>query len=632
MGLRVRYYLDGIEINPPNNYMGLEIELNYDADQNKQALSVNQWEFGVGDPSKGNDGMIMARNQFRDQTGVGVVQGKPYKITIDDEKGKTYTLFDGYIDLWKAKYQRGKITADSVQAGGIDWINDYSDSFTFDYLYQQGFFDKSRFVNVPYIIVKKQDSFEIIMTSVTIFVIVDKLKAQVKEISQLIASCTNPLELSAIPRFVLEILYTTSLFVSLVVLIVKLIYMLMPPVKYHKGMFVKDLCEIACAYMGFTFKSSILQQPPFDKLFILPEKFNVTENKNGAFAGVAGDFKNNNEKTGHFKGTFGDLIRMMKTMFYGKILIDGNTKTLYFEKYDFVIGNSGINVPYSFENEETFSLNYDEFYATMILSFLVDLNDRSTIQEYLGTAVQVTQTAKGTIDQQMSLLRNLKEEKIQFALAKRKTELTFIEKIVSDFLKAIQFLMDALLLVINTAIAAINVLISVVNKIIKALKTIGIKIGKPISKIPTINPPQIGGVIDNRIGMLKMESDYISVAKIMLLDQSSHDVNTKPHSDNEALVNARYLFENYHYFKSFVSINGKEDNQHYLRDSDRFPFSFADYEQSLHNNIIFTPDGLSGRCLSLKFNPQTQTATCSYKQRKHYLSNLKLDIYEPDGQ
>lgn len=632
MGLRVRYYLDGIEINPPNNYMGLEIELNYDADQEKQALSINQWEFGVGDPASGNDGMIMSRTQFRDQTGVGVVQGKPFKITIDNEAGKVHTLFDGYIDLWKAKYERGKITADAVQAGGIDWINEYSDSFTFDYLYQNGFFDKSRFVNVPYIIVKKQDSFEIIMTSVSVFVIIDKLKQQTKEITQLIASCSNPLELSAIPRFVLEILYTTSLFVSLVVLITKLVYMLMPPVKYHKGMFVKDLFEIACSYMGFTFKSSILQQPPFDKLFILPEKFNIKENKHGAFAGVAGDFANNNEKTGHFKGTFGDLLRMMKTMFYGKILIDSDTKTLYFEKYDFVLGNSGINVPYSWDNEETFTLNYDEFYATMILRFLVDFNDRSTVQEYLGTSVQVTQTPKGTINQQMSLLRNLREEQIQFALAKRKTELTFIETIVSDFLKVIQLTMDILLAVINAAISAINALISVINKIIKALKVIGIKIGAQIPAIPKINPPQIGTVVDNRIGMLKMESDYISVAKILLLDKASKDIHTKPHVDNEAQVNARYLFENYHYFKSFVSIGGKIDNQHYLRQSDEFPFSFDDYEKSLHNNIIFTPDGLSGRCLSLKFNPQRQTASCSYKQRKHYLSNLKLDIYEPDGQ
>jgi hypothetical protein len=630
MGQRIRYYLDGIEINPPNNYQELDIELNYDPDGNKQALSINEWELGVGDPAKANDGMIMCRNQLLDQTGIGVVQGKPFKITIDDENGTTYTLFDGYLDLWKAKYGRGKITASAVEAGKIDWLNDYADSFTFDYLYQTGFFGNDRFVNVPYIVVKKQDTFEIIMTIVTIFVLVDKIKQQIKEIAQLAAGSVNPLEMSTIPRFILQIIYTAALLISLVSLIFKLFYMLMPPVKYHKGMYVKDLFEIACDYMGFTFKSSILQQHPFDKLFIIPEKFNLTENSSGRFAGIAGDFANNNEKTGHFKGTFGNLLRMIKTMFYAKVVIDDDI--LYFEPYDFVLGNSGINVPYSFDNEENFNLNHEDFFSTMILSFLTDISDRHTIQEYLGTSVQVTQTAKGTINQKMSLLRNLQEDKIQFALAKRKTELTFIEELLSDFLKIIQGVLNTLVDIVNGAIKALNALIRIINKIIKALKVIGIKLGNPIGELRTITAPSIGNLIDNRIGMIKMESDYVNVPKIFLINQSSNALNTKLHALNESNVNARYLFETYHYHKSFVSINGQPDNQHYLRESDRFPFSFADYEKSLRNNTIFTPDGLEGRALSLKFNPQKQYATCSYKQRKHYLSNLKLEIYEPDGQ
>jgi hypothetical protein len=406
--------------------------------------------------------------------------------------------------------------------------------------------------------------------------------------------------------------------------------MLMPPVKFHKGMFVKDLFQIACDYMGFTFKSSIFQQPPYSNLFIIPEKYNLTENKTGNFAGIAGDFKDNNEKTGHFKGTFGELIRQMKTMFHAKIVIDGGV--LYFEPYDFTLGNNGINVPYSFENEETFTLNHDEFFSTMILAFMTDISDRHTIQEYLGTSVQITQTSKGSINQKMSLLRNLKEDRIQFALAKRKTELTLIEEILSDFLKVVQGILNTVVDVVNGAIEALNEVLKVINKIIRALQVIGIKVGKPIGLLKPIPRSEVGNLIDNRIGMMKMESDYVSVPKILLLAQASNPVNTKPHQLNESRVNAKYLFDNYHYFKSFVSINGKPDNQHLIRESDKFPFSFADYEQSLRNNTIFTPDGLEGRALTLKFNPQEQFATCTYKVRKHYLSNLKIEIHEPDGQ
>ncbi len=629
MGQRVKYYLDDIEINPPNNYQELEIELNYDSDGNQQALSVNEWEFGVGDPAAGNDGMIMCRNQFSDQAGIGVVQGKPFRITIDDEDNTTYDLFNGYVDLWKAKYERGKITASAVQAGEIDWLNDYADSFTFEYLYSIGFFGSDKFVPVPYVIVKKQDAFEIVMTMVTIFVLTDKLISQVKEVAQLATGSANPFEMSTVARLILQILYIIVLFISLITLLLKLFYIMMPPVKFHNTMYVRDLFQIACDYMGLKFRSSILLAHPFDKLVIMPEKFNLTENK-GLFAGVAGDLKNNNEKTGFFKGTFGDLIRQMKTMFYGKIVIkDGY---LYFERYDFRLGNDGIKVPYSFNNEQTFTLNYDDFFSTMILSFMPDLADRHTVQEYTGTSVQVTQTAKTSIDQRMSLLRNLKEDRIQFALAKRKTELTIIEEIVGGFLTAMDVVLGIIIVGLNLAIIAINILIMIINKVIKSLAVIGIVLKIQLKPIKKIQKPKFGAAVKNRIGMVKMESDFVAVPKIFLIEQASNPKSTKMHALNESVVNARYLFENFHYHKSFVSMNGRPDNQYLLRESEKFPFSFKEYEQSLSNNAIFTPDGLEGEMISLKFNPTKQYATCTYKVRKHYLSNLKLEIYEPSGQ
>jgi hypothetical protein len=623
----VKYFIDGIEINPPNNYQELEIELNYDPDGNRQALSTNEWELGVGDPAAGNDGMIMCRNQMTDQTGVGVVQGKPFAITIGHD-GRVYNLFDGFLDLWKAKYQRGKIIASATKGGEIDWLNDYANSFTFDYLYDSGFFGRDKFIPIPYVIVKKQDGFEILMTLVTIFVVLNTLRQQIKEIAQLAASAANPLEMSAIVRFVLQIIYVITLFVSLVSLILRLIYMLIPPVKYHQAMYAKDLVQIACDYMGLTFKSSILLSPPYNKMVIMPEKFNINQDS-GLFAGIAGDFKNNNERTGHFKGTFGDLLSALKTAFYAKVII--NNGILYFEKDDFKLGNSGIQVPYSFDNIDSFSLNSDDFYSTMIVSFLTDLQDRHTIQEYTGTSVQVTQTSKATIDQKLSLLRNLRQDQIPFALAKTKRELTQIEQLLNEFIQTAAQVLTALVTAVNAAIAVINAIIKAINALIKALKTIGIKIKFELKTIKTISNPSFGNSISNRLGMLKMESDYVAVAKMFLIDQNSNPVNTKINRDNEVYLNARYLFENFHYFKSFVSIGGKPNGQYILRESDEFPFSFEDYEKSLNNNSIFTPDGLEGVALSLKFNPQKQTATCSYKVRKQYLSNLKIEIYEPDG-
>lgn len=619
----------GQEINPPNNYAELSIELNWDVDGAGQALSINDWEFGVME-NENVDGAFILKKQFRDQNGVGILEGKEYQIVLSNERGKQYTIFNGYVDLWKARYDNGKVTAPAVETGSIDWLNDYADSFSFEYLYSIGFFDKSKFIPVPYIIVKKQDYFEIAMTLVTIFLIVDKIRDQITEIVKLVANSANPLEMTAIPRLILQIIYLILLFASLIPLIIRVITLLVPPVKYHNVMTVLDQFEIACRYMNLTFKSSILQSPRFAGMVIMPEKYNLNEGNTGIFAGIAGDLKNNNEKQGFFKGTFGDFIRAIKTMFYGKVVISDGI--LYFEPSDFKLGNNGITIPDRFDNKDSFTLNHEDFAATLIVSFMTDLNDRHTIQEYKGTSVQVSQVPRTSVFQQRSLMRGIYEARIPFALAKIKTELTVIEKLLLDFSAGIQVVLNIIVTTLNVAIIAINILIAVINKILQSLATIGIKIKIKLNPIKKIKTPHLAQMIKDRVGVMKMETDFVSVPKVFIIDQNSNARNTKISPRNAQYLNARYLFENFHYLKSFVELNGKPANQFLLKENTEFPFSFDDYETVRNNNAIFTPDGQEGELISLRFNPTKQTASCNYKVRHKYINNLKLDIYEPTGE
>ncbi len=618
------FELNGIEINPPNNYKELSIQLNYDTDGAQQALSINDWEFGVMNKT-GVDGAFLLKNILRDQNGVGIIEGVPWKIYLDNERGKRWSLFNGYVDLWKAQYDNGKVIAPAVQTGSIDWLNDYADSFSFEYLYETGFFDKSKFIPVPYIVVKKQDAFEIAMTLVTIFLIVDKIRDQITAIAQLATGSANPLEMSSIPRLILQIVYLILLFASLIPLILNVISILCPPVKYHNVMYVRDLFAIGCKYLNMEFRSSIMDNPEWNDLVIMPEKYNLVENKTGIFAGIAGNFKNSNEKQGFFKGTFGDFLRAMKTMFYGKIVISDSV--LYFEPFDFKLGNGGITVPDRFDNKDKFEFNYDDFFATMIVSFMTDLADRNTIQEYKGTSVQVSQVPKTSIFQQRNLLRNLNEARIPFALAKTKTELTKIEQLLLDFSTGIQITLNIVVTSLNIAIIAINILISIIQKILKALATIGIKIKiklEPIKKIPT---PSIKNLISNRVGVLKMESDFVEVPKIFKIGPGG-----KMSTSNQSVVNARKLFMDFHSLKSFVSVNGKPSNQFMLKSNPEFPFSSDNYETVINNNAIFTPSGGNGELISLEFNPTKQTASTNYKVRHEYITNLKLVINEPTGE
>lgn len=627
--MKVICNLNGTEINDPSNLRELSIELNYNRDSTEQALSVNDWEFGVMENSL-PDGATILKNILNDKTGIGVIEGVSWVIDLDNERGKRYNLFNGYIDLWKAQYDNGKVIAPAVQSGNIDWLNDFADSFSFAYLYGQKKFGKEKFIPVPYVIVKKQDYFEIAMTLVTVFIISDKIKEQIIEIGQLAAGSANPLEMTSIPRLILKIVYLLLLFASLIPLIIRLISIIIPPTKFHNVMYVRDLFEIGCKYMNLTFKSSIIQTAPFNQMVIMPEKYALFEGNSGIFEGIAGDLKSKNEKEGFFKGTFGDFLRAMKEMFYAKIVI--NNGIMYFEPDTFRLGSNGITIPTRFDNKDKFELNYSDFYSTLTLSFLTDVNDRHTIQAYKGTSFQLTQSPKNINDIQRSLLRNLSQSQIPFALAKKKTEFTQIEKILLEFSTAIQISLDALIVGLNIAIIAINILIKIINSVLKALATIGIKIKLKIEPIKKIASPSIESSIKNRIGMLKMESDFVYVPKIFLIQESKTPINTKVHPLNQSVVNASYLFYKYHIYKSFISFNGSPTNQYILKENPSFPFSFEDYEKTRNNNAIFTEEGDHGELISLKFNPIAQTASCTYKVRKQYITNLKPIIYEPDGQ
>lgn len=630
--MKQRHFLNGVEINAPINYAELQIELNYDKDSDKQTLSINDWEFGVGKPGDNEDGEQVVRRHFEDglKSGVGVFEGLPFSIILDNEIDKTFPLFDGYVDVAAARFENGKITAPAVEQGKLVWLEDVADSFTFDYLANEKIITSSDYVAVPYCINKKQNGYELIITLLTLFVIIDKIREQIKTISKDTPNASNPFTApGAILGLIVQILYIATLMTSLIALLVKLVTLLVQPVKYHYGMYAKDLIRIGCEHLGLGFKSSILQTHPFDKMLILPEKYNLKENT-GPFEGVAGWLTGNaNEHLGYYKGTFGEFLREMKSMFNARLVIDNGI--LYFEKARFNISKGKYTIPDLFDSRHKFSLNYEELKATYIISFSTDMQDRNTIQEYQGTSVQITTQPNTVNNKKMLLLKNLEEVRIRFALAKRKKELSLIEKAISIFIKTANATLEGLITVLNAIITAINAIIGVINKVVKALGTIGIKLNIQIPSIPTINVPNFGSMIEDRVGMMVMESDFVSVPKILMIENKGNPRNNKIPDYNFDFLRAKYLWEEFHYYNSFLPQKDSPGKQAILYDLEEVPFVFNDFDQARASKDIDDSQGREGELISLKFNPTKQTATGSFKIYQQYTKNLIETIYEPDG-
>lgn len=622
--MKVIVEIDGTETNDPNNLEGLEIELNYDKDSEAQAVSINNLELGVGDARDSNDGAIVSKKHIDDGLtgGVGVFEGKPLMIKLDDQKTKVFELFDGYLDLSKASVDCNLVVPPIVERGGIDWLNDVVDGFSFEYLESIGKIKSEDYVAVPFCKNKKDSAAEVIIAIITVFVVIDKVRGQSVEVQKSAARLSTPFGLTEIVALVFQILYLIVLIAALVRLVIDLYNTLVQPVKYHYVMYENVLVRKGLEHLGLNLSSSILDNTPFNKAAVMPEKFNTKENNTGLLEFVTGFFAPDPlEQQGFYKGTFGDLLRALKIKYNAKIIIDKKTNTVFFEKQNYSITSAAFTFPPV--DVDTFEFNHEDFVSTRVLSFSTDLQDRNTIQEYSGTTIQVTTTPKVIDNPTMVLMRGLDEINIPFALAKRKTELNFIEKVLDGFFKIISPVVDGFVAVINAIIQGLNALIKALNKFIKALRVIGIKIKFRIPSIPSVSSPNFKNLIEDRIGMMVLESDYTSVPKMLLVGNNSNPRNNKLLSNNEEVQNAEYLWENYHYFSSFVPQQDSKGNQFKIRAVESIPFCFEDFEKVRTNKKVFDSDGNEGELISLKFNPFDQTASGSYKIQEVYTLNLK---------
>jgi len=622
--MRSRYYIEDVEVDQPINHSSISYRIDFGQETNSQVVSTtSNLIWGVGDGRSKRD----AYNIFKDRInkgllgGVGVTEGIDLKIRLDSERGEAPLLFDGYANLWQSVRRSGSESSIETPIqikGGLDWFNDQADSVTFEYLESIGKITSANYKTINYCIEKKQNALDLIVLSISIFVISDKIESEIVIISELIARlAASPDDIVAvIIQLVLHSAYTITLLVALVSLIIKLFEFLVQRVKFHYGMYVRDMFEIGLSHFGYNLKSSILQTSEFNDLIYLPEKYNINVN-GGIRDGVEGLIKNQpKDQKGYFKGTFGEFVREWKEFFNAKIIIEGND--FYFEYDGFNLGSTGFEIPTLYDQESRF--NFEDFKPSYFFEFSTDSSDRHTLKEFDGTQVHVMQMQKSVVNAKAKIGSGSVSIKLPFALAKIKTELSRTEKILRAFYAVAQASGNLLVDQINRAIDLVNLAASLIKKIVKAFKIIGITIKVPNFKIPRVPRITITDLIDNRIGMIKMETDFVQVPKVFFLD--SRGKLTK-----QDVLTAANIFRRFHSRRLF---DGGKPYQYILQSANDVPFNFQDFKYFLKNNAIFTRLG-QGEAISVEFNPETQTANIDYKIQLQYTNNIEVKYIEPNG-
>ena len=626
MGTKINYYIDNTKSNPPQNWRETSIELNFDKDlQQLQGaqVSITNYDF-VNDINE----LILKYIDEGTTTGRGVFEGLPFKVEIERDS-QTETPFEGYLDISSGDFSRTKSTIKAVESNRVDWLNEIADSFTFDYLRSIGKITDNQYIKVPYIVSTVPDYTQTAVGLLSVYVLVGELRTAITTIARLVARLAAYFVYTTLIELILYIVYLILVIIAMVKLLKTLVLTLIQPIKYHAGMLWKDMLRIGAEHLGLNFRSEVFETEPYSKLIYIPQKYyNPTDVKNDKL--ILGISDPKIKQIGHYKGTFGQLLRDAKLLINGKIVIEGND--IWLLRRDKTTSQPQYTLP-PIDNNRAFTLNTDEFNSNFYITFQLDTVDKNTYQEFTGNSYQLIIQPQRVVNERLILMKGLKEVRVPFARAIRKNNLTAPENVLDAFLKGIGKILGALIKAVNAVIKVINLIIKLINKIIKSFKTIGINIKFQLPTIPLISAPDFTKIISNRIGMMKIESDIINVPKIAIVDVSSNPKQTKINASNATLVSAKYLYDNFYNIDSFIPSSEKPNgNQFFIKQFEKVPFTYDDYLKVKANNIIFANDGSEAEVLSLKWNVHEQKADLRIRINKLYTNNLTFTEYEPTGE
>jgi hypothetical protein len=615
--LQINYYINNILVNRPLNFAELGIELNFDKDNSNQAVSLNEFEFGLGDQIDGQDAARLI-NAHLDSGDVFV--GLPFRIELE-HNSTTQDLYTGYLDCSKALFDCDRVIVPSKEVKGIDWVNDVFDRKSFAYIFEKELlFTKDDYVNIPYVLSSLPNGQEAFLTLLSAFFIVKSIQDEIQLLSDYLTELTTPnldptISLQEALKIALRIIYIAGLILALIQLLKQMFDLLIQPIKYHSAMSYLKLAQVGAESFGFIFKSSILESEPFIRDYHLPQKYSQPTKQNAAsLLGInftSTNYGNENKSiknTGYFDGTVGDLFRLLKTKYNAKLIINGDELRL--ERRDY--NPSAANYILPPVDQTTFSLNYNELKSNYQVSFLRDGNDKNTIQNYEGNITQVITNTNSTNNQELILLEGFEDRIIQVARGTKKTSFTTPERIAKSLFQAVDS-------VVGTVNNAVDAGVELANKV-------GANIQNPINYTPLTD------TIDDRKNMLLLENDWVDVPKSLIIDVKSNASKTDISNDNETFNNSLYLYNNYHFIESFIPSDEKPNaNQYKIYEDIEIPFCIDDYELVKSSNFIKDDEGRTGEVISLSWNPESETATISYKINEIYARNLEETKITPDG-
>ena len=582
-----KYILNGVQENAPEEWADTTIEASYINDNVQPSLTVSDFLF----PLKARQSI---EAWFHGP--LGGFEGMPFELILYNNKAQqiSFKAFLDFYSNYEELQEDGKVNVSIIKEDSIDDLYSKLGALTYGYLELIGAIGQADYVTVPYVVEKKFNLFEIVMTALMTFMMIKEfVEAVTKTVDNAIKLASSVLPLPGVGptgptvsinasaivyaaiSLIIQILYTALILIAIINLARTLLNALVPQKRKHKAILLKTALQKVADYLGY---GLVMPSAVFSNLHYLPSNPRLDEKKASGLIQSTEGTPTGIPNVQDYGYNCVDMFKLAKDLIEGKIALINGVIHVRPLNDPFWLQQSVWSLPDVLILSKRYNLN--ELKGTKVIQFKVDQNDEWTIDKYKGTAYEVKTTPISVQNPKAVLLKGIDEINFPVALGTRKDELNSIEKL----LKGLGGLID---------------------------KVSGVFGGGT----------NFAGEIQSKVGVLKQTNNWHTVPKLLPLNGGKLPTN---HRD---IFNAKVLWNDYLSYESFIKDNYKRQRAVYKDVT--IPFGIEDFKL-LAQNPYFLFKGQSAKITNFTWTTGKDTAIVSFWVEEIYTKNLQETYIEPE--
>jgi hypothetical protein len=576
------FTLNGQTINAPVEWRDIQISASFDEDSVQANISIDSFRFVNTDTQKASK--ILRDWIINDNP--GIFHGVPFEIKGFNNQN-ILNVFEGYVNLANdvSLLEDGSTVANIIKKEGLDSLNDRLEALTWGYLEIIGAVTSADYQTIDYVVEKKFNFFEILMSNIVLFLLIKELIESVKDLAKQIndafghgaGGISGPAASAAwtITAIIIQALYTALIAVAVINLGNKLIELLLPRVRQHKCIQLRRALEIISNHIGLNLVSPITE---LDNVYFLPS--NNNQDEVSFLSGLITQLKGTSTGVPNvvdYGYNCRDFFSLVQELTYSKVQVVNGDLQLRTVSDPYWVKTANYTMPDVLVEEQKF--NTEELRSRFALLFQIDQRDDWTIDNYLGTAYERITDAVSTPILDAKFISGLDEHNIFASLGNRKDKLNGLEHVLKN---VAQFL-DG---VVNSLGASSN----------------------------------LTSKITNKIGILKVSDNNHTKPKLLYLAGNKMPLN------HRSLFSAKVMYDKYYVEKSFVANNWHSQKEVYK--GVRIPFGLESFLKLIDNSYFYDNSNRLGKVMNIEWSLDGDFAVVDYWIREVYTTNLKESFIE----